>query len=111
VQVNADSGPAFLIREAKDLELDGVSTRKPLTDAPVIRLDHCPGAILRSSRAFPGTRVFLSTLPGELSGITLVGNVLRDARQGAEEIRADFWKVVEPATEKEPTPSSGPSRR
>jgi len=42
---------AFLIRDSKELELDGVSTREPLADAPVIRLDRCPGAILRGSRA------------------------------------------------------------
>src|SRR5260370_38021536 len=52
VQINAESGPAFLIRDSKDLELDGVSTRKPLAGVPVVRLDHCPGAIVRNDRAF-----------------------------------------------------------
>jgi hypothetical protein len=55
VQVNAESGPAFLVRDSKELELDHVSTRTPHADAPVIRLDNSPGAIVRSSRAFAGT--------------------------------------------------------
>ena len=45
------SGPAFLVRDSKQLELDGVTTRKPLADTPVIRLDHCPGAIVRQTVA------------------------------------------------------------
>ena len=63
VQVNADSGPAFLLRDSKELELDHVSSRKPLADVPVVRMDRCPGAILRNSRAFGGTGTFLSTNP------------------------------------------------
>ncbi len=69
VQVNADNGPAFSLRDSKELELDDVSTSKPLTDTPVIRLDRCPGAIVRGSRAFSGTDIFLSVAPGELKNI------------------------------------------
>jgi hypothetical protein len=61
VQIDAESGPAFLVRDSKSLELDGVSTRKPLAGTPVVRLDHCPGAIVRQSRAFPGTDTYPTT--------------------------------------------------
>jgi polygalacturonase len=44
VQMNADSGPAFLVRDSKELELDAVSSRTPSANAPVIRLERCPGA-------------------------------------------------------------------
>jgi hypothetical protein len=88
VQVNADSGPAFLIRDSKELELDGVTTRQPLADAPVIRLDRCPGAILRGSRAFAGTATFLSTALGELKSVVLEGNVFTSARTPTEEAAA-----------------------
>ena len=37
------SGPAFLIRDSAQLELDGVSTGKPDPNAPVVRLDRCAG--------------------------------------------------------------------
>jgi len=93
VQVNTDSGPAFLIRDSKELELDGVSTREPLADAPVIRLDRCPGAIVHGSRAFAGTGTFLSAAPGELKNIVLEGNILTSARTATAEAASDFWQA------------------
>ncbi len=94
VQVNADSGPAFLIRDSKELELDGVSTREPLADVPVIRVDRCPGAIVRGSRAFAGTGTFLSAAPGELENMVLIGNALGIARKATEEATTDFWPAA-----------------
>jgi hypothetical protein len=47
--------------------------------SPVVRLEDTPGAILRDSRAFPGTEIFLSTNTGELKNIILEGNVLGNA--------------------------------
>lgn len=85
LQVNAAAGPAFAIADATNLELDDVTTRQPYRDAPVVQLTRCPGAILRGSRAFPGTAVFLATGPGELSSVHLVDNVLDNARTPAEQ--------------------------
>jgi hypothetical protein len=90
VQVNADSGPAFLVKDSKELELDGVSSRKPLLNAPVIRLEHCPGAIVRNSRAFAGTGTFLSVAPGELKSTVLKGDVFDSAQKPTEETVGDF---------------------
>jgi polygalacturonase len=90
VQVNADTGPAFVVRDSKELELDGLTTRKPLPDAPVIRLERCPGAVVRASRAFAGTGTFLSVSPGELKTVVLEGNALTDARTPTEEVDADL---------------------
>jgi polygalacturonase len=98
VQVNADSGPAFLVQDSKDLELDGVSTRKPLPAIPVIRLDRCPGAIVRDSRAFAGTDTFLSVGAGELQNVVLEGNALGSARKATEE-SAGSEPAHEPPTE------------
>ena len=92
VQMNAEEGPAFLIRDSQDLELDGVSTRKPVAGSPVIRLDRCPGAVMRGSRAFASTGTFLSVAPGELKGIELAGNALGGAGKATEEAAADFWR-------------------
>ncbi|MGO9587829.1 MAG: glycoside hydrolase family 28 protein [Limisphaerales bacterium] len=85
VQVNADSGPAFLIQDSKELELDGVATRKPLADAPVVRLERCPGAIVRNSQACDSTGTFLSVPAGELKSIKLDGNALDAAKHPTEE--------------------------
>jgi polygalacturonase len=85
VQVNADSGPTFMIDGAANLLLDDVTTAKPVARSPVVRLTKSPGAILRDSRAFPGTGVFLSTGPAELKAVTLSGNVLENAKSATEE--------------------------
>jgi len=90
VQVNADTGPAFFVRNSQELELDGVATRHPLPDAPVIRLERSPGAVVRASRAFAGTGTFLSVPSGELKNIVLEGNSLTPARNPTEETDGKF---------------------
>jgi hypothetical protein len=85
VQLNAVRGPVFAIENASNLELDDVAARKPVAGSPVLRLTHTPGAVLRNSRAFPGTATFLSTAPGELKSLYLEGNVLGSARTPTEE--------------------------
>jgi len=93
VQVDADAGPAFLVRDSRELELDHISSRKALAGVPVVRLDRCPGAIVRDSRGN-----FLSTAPGELRGLVLQGNIFGPAREG----KADYWNRPEPPTEAAP---------
>jgi polygalacturonase len=93
VQMNAEAGPAFLIRDSRDLELDGVSTRKPLPGSPVIRLDRCRDAVVRGSRAVAGTGTFLSVAPGELKNVVLESNALGNARRATEEASSDFWRT------------------
>jgi polygalacturonase len=89
VQMNAARGPAFVVRDSRDVELDGVSTRAPSAEAPVIRLERCPGAVLRNCRAVAGTVTFLSVPPGELKDVALEGNVLTAARQPVVESAAE----------------------
>jgi len=90
VQVNPGKGPAFLVKDSKELELDNVTSRSPLPSVPVIRLEHCSNTIIRDSRAFPGTRTFLSVAPGELKDVVLEGNVLGNAQRPATEETGDF---------------------
>lgn len=85
VQLSADQGPAFQVENSTNLELDHVTTRKPIADMPVVRLDNTPGAIIRDSRAFPGTGTFLATAPGELKSLLLEGNLLGNAQTPQEE--------------------------
>jgi hypothetical protein len=96
VQVNPEVGQAFLVRDSKDLELDQVSTRTPVAGSPVIRLDRCPGATVRASRAFAGTGTFLAAAPGELKSIVLEGNTLGNAKKATEETNDDIWKLPLP---------------
>jgi polygalacturonase len=96
VQVNPTTGPAFLVRDSKELELDQVSTRTPIAASPVVRLDRCPGAVVRASRAFAGTGTFLAAAPGELKSVVLEGNTLGNARKATEETTDDIWKLPLP---------------
>jgi polygalacturonase len=85
VQLNPATGPAFTVQHSSNLELDDVTTRMPVKNTPVIRLDDTPGAVVRNSRAFPGTDVFLCTGKGELKKIVLEGNALANAAIAARE--------------------------
>jgi polygalacturonase len=85
VQVNAGSGADFTIENGSNLLLDDVSGGKPAAGAPVVRLTKSPGAILRDSRALPGSGVFLSTGVGELKSVVLSDNVFGDAKVATEE--------------------------
>jgi polygalacturonase len=85
VQLNPAAGPAFAVEHAKNLELDDVTTSKPLAQTPVIRLDDAAGAVVRNSRAYPGTGVFVSTAKGELQKIVLEGNALGNAAIATQE--------------------------
>jgi hypothetical protein len=75
VRINAEKGPAFCVSKSQDTELDNVSSPKPLTNTPVIRIDSSKGAIVRNCKAFQGTDIFLSTGTGQLKDMTLSGNV------------------------------------
>jgi hypothetical protein len=102
VEIDSDpeSGPAFLIRDSKDLDLDGVSSRRAAAGFPVIRLDACPGAVVRRSRAFPGTATFLSLAVGQSKTIVLGANALSNARLPVEETAKEFPMVAESSTER-----------
>jgi polygalacturonase len=85
VQLTAKKGPTFQVENSTNLDLDHVSTPRPVADMPVIRLDGTPGAIIRNSKALPGTGVFLSTAPGESKSLQLEGNLLGNAKTSQEE--------------------------
>ena len=85
VRINAEKGPAFIVSKAKELELDNVSTSKPLANTPVIRIETSPAAIVRNCKAYEGTDIFLSTTPDNLKNIILTGNVTGNAKKVTEE--------------------------
>jgi polygalacturonase len=85
IQVDAEIGPALTIDTAANLVMDDVASRKPVSGSPVIRLTKCHGAILRDSRAFPGTETFLSTDVGGMQFVHLADNFLDNSRVSTEE--------------------------
>jgi polygalacturonase len=93
VQLDATDGPAFLVTDSKNLELDEAASRQPVAGQPVVRLERCPGAIVRGGRAFPGTGTYLSVPPGGLKDIVLEDNSLANAAKATEEIAAPETEV------------------
>jgi Glycosyl hydrolases family 28 len=94
VRINPESGVPFLIRDSTELDLDGVQTRNPKADTPVVRLDHVQTGWLRNSVAWPGTGVFLSLAPGLQSLVRLTGNDLSAAKTDVHEEDSDPWKGI-----------------
>jgi len=92
VRINAGSGVAFLIRDAANLDMDGVQTRAPKGDAPVVRLDRVKAASLRNSIAWPGTGVFLSLGPD--AKVTSTANDLTAAATPSKTEDSDYWKSI-----------------
>jgi polygalacturonase len=92
VRITAETGVPFLIRDAVNLDLDGVQTRTPKAGTPVVRIDKSQAVTLRNSIAWPGTDVFLSMMPG--MKVTLLGNELGAAKSGTREEAGDFWKGI-----------------
>jgi polygalacturonase len=95
VKIDAADGPAFLIRDSADLQLDHVETARPLPGMPVIRLDRVARALVRGSRAWPGTETFLSAAPGLLKSVALDSNQLSAAKSQTQESAVDFWKDID----------------
>jgi len=80
VQVDTNKGPAFDIRNCKDIELNGIKTTKPLADEPVVRMENVQDAFIHECRAFPGTGSFLELKGKTTKDIFLSGNQLSDAK-------------------------------
>jgi polygalacturonase len=94
VRINAESGVPFLIRDSTNLDLDGVQTRNPQNDVPVVRLDRVKRATLRNSVAWPGTATFLSLAPGAKQDVILTGDDFSAAKTATQELEWDPWKSI-----------------
>ncbi|HUA63101.1 MAG TPA: glycoside hydrolase family 28 protein [Verrucomicrobiae bacterium] len=94
VRIDAENGAPFLIRDSKQVDLDGVQTRGPKAGIPVVRLDRVEGVTLRNSIAWPGTDIFLSIAPGQKSRVTLLGDEFANAKRATLEEEADLWKAI-----------------
>jgi polygalacturonase len=94
VRINAENGVPFLIRDSTNLDLDGVQTRNPKNDVPVVRLDRVKHATLRNSVAWPDTNIFLSLAPGMKTDVSLTANDLGAAKTALQEFEWDPWKSI-----------------
>jgi hypothetical protein len=94
VRINVENGVPFLIRDSINLDLDGVQTRNPQPDVPVVRLDRVKRATLRNSVAWPGTSTFLSLAPGARQEAILTGDEFSAAKVATQELEWDPWKSI-----------------
>ena len=94
VRINPQAGVPFLIRDSDEVDLDGVQTRNPKADAPVIRLDRVKHATLRNSVAWEGTGVFLSVAPESQAKVKLTANDLSAAAMPQKAEEGDYWKGI-----------------
>jgi polygalacturonase len=94
VRINPQSGIPFLIRDSSEVDLDGVQTRNPKSDAPVVRLDRVKHATLRNSVAWEGTGVFLSVAGESQNQVKLTSNDFGSAATAQKTEEADYWKSI-----------------
>ncbi len=94
VRINPQSGIPFLIRDSSEVDLDGVQTRNPKPNIPVVRLDRVKHATLRNSVAWEGTGVFLSEAADSQASIKLTANDLSSAATPQKVEEADYWKSI-----------------
>ena len=80
VQVNTTKGPAFTIKNCKNIELNGIKTTNPQADEPVVRMENVQDAFIHACRALPGTDSFLELNGPATRGIHLVANHLSAAK-------------------------------
>jgi polygalacturonase len=77
VQMNVAQGPAFLMEDCPDAELDHVAARRLAKDEPVVRIERSEGTIVRDSRTFAGvgSGVLVSVPVGGAKDVRMVGDV------------------------------------
>ena len=83
VKIAAEQGPAFLVRDSSQLQLDRLESEENSDSVPVIRLDRTTGATVQGSRGS------LSVAPGSLKSITADPNVR------AIESSTDYWLGID----------------
>jgi polygalacturonase len=86
VRIDAENGIPFLIRDSVSLDLDGLQTRTPKADVPVVRLDRSKGVTVRNVVPWPGVGTYLSVAPGMKGEVVTSGSV--------KEEEADPWKSI-----------------
>jgi hypothetical protein len=95
VRIDPQDGVPFLIRDSSDLDLEGLQTRNPKADVPVVRLDRVKRATVRNSVAWEGTGVFLSMGAESQASVKLTGNDLSSAAVPQKTEEADHWKLID----------------
>jgi polygalacturonase len=82
VQMNVAKGPAFLVEDCPEVELDHVASRRLANDQPVVRMVRSEGSIVRNSRTFSGvgSDVLVSLSPEMRGRVTTEGLIAAEGK-------------------------------
>lgn len=79
VRVNTKTGPAVTAEKTERLEIDGLTSAKPIAATPLIKLTNVQDVLLRNCWLFAGTKTFASVNGADTKNVKLVNNETGDA--------------------------------
>ncbi|MEY2916999.1 MAG: hypothetical protein RIS73_713 [Bacteroidota bacterium] len=79
VRVNTKTGSAVTAEKTERLDIDGLTSAKPLAGVPLIKLVNVQNVLLRNCWPFAGTNIFASVNGADTKNIKLVNNELGEA--------------------------------
>jgi polygalacturonase len=79
VRVNTKTGSALSAEKTERLDIDGLTSAKPLAGVPLIKLVNVQNVLLRNCWPFAGTNIFVSINGADTKNVKLVNNELGDA--------------------------------
>lgn len=79
VRVNTKTGPAVTAEKTARLEIDGLTTAKPIETVPVVKLTNVQDVLLRNCWLFAGTKIFASVNGADTKNVKLINNEAGEA--------------------------------
>jgi hypothetical protein len=79
VRVNTKTGPALLVEKTIRLDIDGLTSAKPIADMPLIKLNNVQDVLMRNSWPFAGTKIFAVINGADTKNVKLLNNELGEA--------------------------------
>jgi polygalacturonase len=87
VEVTGQKGPAFLLMDASDVDLQACGCSTPDPEAPIMRLVDCRDVFIHGCRAATGTRSFVELQGMPLTEVLTEGNDMRNAARDIINVR------------------------
>jgi hypothetical protein len=79
VRVNTKTGSALTVDKTQRLDIDGLTSAKPIADVPLIKLNNVQDVLLRNCWPFNSTKIFATVNGAETKNIKLLNNELGEA--------------------------------
>ncbi|MGG9960830.1 glycoside hydrolase family 28 protein [Ferruginibacter sp. SUN106] len=79
VRVNTRTGSALTADKTQRIDIDGLTSAKPIADVPLIKLNNVQDVLLRNCWPFNGTKIFAAVNGAETKNVKLLNNELGEA--------------------------------